>query len=120
MNLLIQLFRFLALLVLNLLFRFIAVLFRFLLLPLFIAVLQALRSLISLSFTATVNNPRQYIDRLAGEWTQWLLDLGVDRQYLDQVHGLCRFLAASILVLGWVMASIFMAAMLRVVFGFLI
>ena len=79
MNLLIQLLRFLTLLLLNLVFSLVAVLLRFLLLPLFIAVLLVLRSLISLSFTATVNNPRKFIDRLAGEWTLWLLDLDVDQ-----------------------------------------
>lgn len=120
MNLLIKLLRFLSLLVLNLLFSFIAVLFRLLLLPLLVAVFRLLQALVSLSFTATVNNPRNFIDRVAGEWTQWLLGLGVDRQYLDQMYGLCRFLAVSTVVLGWVIATIFTVAILRVVFGIFI
>jgi hypothetical protein len=120
MKLLFQLLRFLALLALNLLLSLIAVLLRLLFLPFLWATLRILLALISLSFTATVNNPRQYIDRLAGEWTQRLLDLGVHREYLDQIHSLCRFLAVSTILLGWVVATIFTVAILRVVFGYFI
>ncbi len=117
MNLLIQLLRFLALLVLNVLFSLIALLIR-LLLPIFLAVLRVLLAMMSMSFSATANGPMQFTDRLAGEWTQRLLDLGVDRKYLDQIHNLCRLLAGSMIALGWVVTTLFLVFILRVVFGF--
>jgi hypothetical protein len=72
-----------------------------------------------MSLTATVNGPSQFIDRLAFEWTRHFLDIGVPREYLDQIFSLCRFLVASMIVSGWVIAALFTVAVLRIVFGFL-
>ena len=120
MSLFLRLLRFLALSAFNLLIRLIAVLIRFILLPILQATLRVLLALIFTSFAATVNGPRQFIDRLASEWTFWFLSLGVDRGSIDQIYRLCRFLVASRLILGWSVATLFTVAILRVVFGIFI
>jgi hypothetical protein len=119
MNLLFRFIRFLALLAFNLLFRLIVLLIR-LLLPFLLAVLRGLSGLVFTSLSATVNGPGQYIDRLASEWTAWILSLGVDRGSIDRIYSLCRFLVASRLILGWTVATLFTVAILRVVFGIFI
>jgi hypothetical protein len=74
----------------------------------------------AISLTAIVIGPRQYVDRLAAEWTQRLLVLGGLRDHLDRLHQLCRFLAAIMVVLGWVVTTLLTVSILRVVFGILI
>lgn len=89
-----------------------------LLLPYLLAVLRMLLGLVSMSLSAAVQGPRIFIDRLASKWTQQLLNLGVSREHLDQLYNLCRFLAASMIVLGWVIATLFTVAVLRLFFGY--
>lgn len=100
-------------------FRLVVILFR-LFLPYFLTTIRIMRSLVFISLTATVNGPTQYTDRLASEWTQNLLLMGVSRDYLDQIFVLCRFVARSMVVMGWVVATLFLVAILRVVFGILV
>jgi hypothetical protein len=73
--------------------------------------------LVTTSLTATVNGRRQFTDRLAAEWTLRLLNLGFSRDYLDQLYSLCRFFVTSTIVLGWVVATLFIMAVFRIVFG---
>ena len=91
-----------------------------LVLPIVSVLLGWLLSLVTTAFVATVNGPGQYSERLASEWTRQLLDLGVSRDHLDQTYILCRFLAASRIVLGWVVAALFTMVILRSIFGFFI
>jgi len=94
--------------------------FRFVLWPSLVAVLRIMRDLLFSSFTATITGPRQYTDRLASEWTLQILQLGISREYINQVHSLCVALSVSRIVLGWVIAALFTVAVLRVVFGLFI
>lgn len=111
--------RFFARLAFRLLLVLLGVLMQ-LLLPILLIILRILRDLVSTSLSATIHGPRQFIERLASEWTQNLLDSGVSRDHLDQLYGLCRFLAGSKIILGWVVAALFTVAILRIVFGFFI
>lgn len=111
MHLLMYLIRFLAV--------FTVLIIRFLL-PLILVVLRALLGLISISFAATVNDPREFIDRLAAEWTRWFLERGADREHINQIYSLCRFMVGSMIVLGWAISILFTVEILRVVFGFFI
>jgi hypothetical protein len=88
--------------------------------PCILAVFRFLINLITGSISATVHGPRQYSRWLASKWTRQLLDRGSSRDYLDQIYGLCQFLAVSKIFMGWVVAAFLMVAILRVVFGFLI
>lgn len=118
MNLVIRVIRFITVLAFNLLIRLLLVLFR-LLLPIVISLLRMMRTLVATSLVATVNGPSLYTEQLASAWTRRLLDIGVSRDYLDQVFGLCRFLATSTIVLGWVVTALISVAILRVVYGYL-
>ena len=97
----------------------IANLFR-LLLPWILAALRFLINLVTGSLSATVQGPGRYTQWLASEWTRQLLDLGVSRDYLDQIYGLCRLLVVVRIVAGLAVATLFTVAILRVVFGYLI
>ena len=88
-----------------------------LLLPVLLFVLRALRDLVSISFAATVNGPAPFADRLAGEWTQRLIELGAPLDRIDQIFRFCRLAARSIIVLGWLVSIVFTVEILRVVFG---
>ena len=117
MNLLFRVIRFLAGLAFRIALWLIALLIR-LLLPVVLWVLRQLHSLLLTTLKATVNGPRQYTDRLASEWTRQLLDLGVPRDNLDETYILCRFLARSMIVFGWVVSVAITVEILRIVFGF--
>ena len=80
--------------------------------------LRLLHSLLVTTLMATVNGPRQYTDQLASEWTLQLINRGVSRDNLDQVYDLCRFLAGSMIVFGWVVSVAITVEILRIVFGF--
>jgi hypothetical protein len=124
MNLLFRFLRFLVSSVLHLLFHLLlgllAVVFRLLLLPLLVLVLRVFRDLIFLSFTATVNGPTRFIDRLAGEWTHRVFDLVDDREHVQEVYQLCRLMVGGLIVLGWIITGLFTVEILRIVFGFFI
>lgn len=111
--------RFFVVLLFRVTLNLLAMLIR-LLLPLVFAALRMLRALVSMSLTATINGPRQFTDRLAAEWTQNLLVMGVSRDHLDETYILCRFLARTMIVLGWVIATLISVAILRIVFGYFI
>ena len=111
MNLLLRVIRFLAALL--------VVLIR-LLLPFVLAVLRVLRDLVSISFAATVNDPRQFIDRLASEWTRRIIELVDGRDHIDQIFSFCRLMAGTMIVLGWLVSILFTVAILRVVSSFFI
>ena len=104
---------------LRLLFFLLVTLFG-LLLPVLLFVLRALRDLVSISFAATVNGPAPFVDRLAGEWTQRLIELGAPLDRIDQIFSFCRLAARSIIVLGWLISIVFTVEILRVVFGIFI
>jgi hypothetical protein len=91
-----------------------------LLLPWLLAAIRWLFWLMRFSLTATVNGPRQFVDRLASEWTRRVLVLGVPPIHIDNAFRLCRFCAASLVVLGWVATILFTGFILRIVFGFFI
>jgi hypothetical protein len=120
MNLIMRFIRFLAVSALNVLWRLIAIFFQLILLPLLIAVLRLCSGLVFLSFRATVNGPTRFVDRLAGEWTQRVLDLVDDREHIHEVYQLCRLMVGLMIFLGWVVATFFTVEILRVVFGFFI
>lgn len=120
MNLLLRLIRFLLSLIWQILLNLALAVFRFLLLPLLIAVLRLGSTLVFFSFRATVNGPTRFVDRLAGEWTQRVLDSVDDREHIHEVYQLCRLLVGGLIVLGWVITGIFTVEILRVVFGFFI
>ena len=117
MNLLGRFIRFLVVSAFKLLLSLIAVIVRFVVLPILRSALRVLRGLVFTSLVATVNGPRQFTDRLASEWTLRVLDLGIQRDNVDQIYVLCRFLVGSRIVLGWVVAILFTVAVLRVVYG---
>ena len=103
---------------LRILLYLLVLLFRFLVVPLLTLVVRLLRSLVSLSLTATVHGPRGFIDRLAGEWTERIVELTENRRHIAEIFQLCRVLVGTLVVLGWVVATIFTVSILRVVFGF--
>jgi hypothetical protein len=120
MNLLFRFSRFLLSLVWQVLLNLAIAVFRFLLLPLLIAVLRFGSTLVFFSFRATVNGPTRFVDRLAGEWTQRVLDLVDDREHIHEVYQLCRLMIGVLIVLGWTVTGFFTVEMLRIVFGFFI
>lgn len=120
MNLLFRLLRFLARLIFIFFFHLIAAFTEFILLPMFLTTLRLMLTLMSFSFSATVNGPRQFIDRQAGEWTRQLIDLDDSREHINRIYSLCRLMAGTIIVLGWIVAGIFTVIFLRVYFAFFI
>ena len=110
--------RFLFLLLLRLLLALLILLFRGLLLPLFLLVLRLLRGLVSLSMSATIHGPTGFIDRLAGEWTERIVQITENRKHMAEVFQLCRLLIGTLIVLGWLVAGFFTVSILRIVFGF--
>lgn len=117
MNLLL---RFLVIWMLKFLVWLLTFLARFLLLPLLIAVLRLLRDSVSLSFSATVNGPTRFIDRLAGEWTEHIVELVENRDHIHEIFQLCRFMAGALIIFGWIVIGFFTVTLLRIVFGFFI
>ena len=91
-----------------------------LLLPVFLVAVRTLGGLAAMSFAATVNGPTQFIDRLAAQWTQRLLELGAPIDRIDQIFSFCRFTARSMIVLGWLVSVLFTVELIRIVFGFFI
>ena len=89
-----------------------------LLLPIVLAVLRMLMNQVATSLSALVYGPRRYVEKLASKWTLQLLDRGVSREYLDQVHGLCIFLATSKILIGLLIAGVFLVAVIRVFYGY--
>ena len=87
------------------------------LLPILLALLRFLMSQVATSLSALVYGPRRYVKGLSSKWTVQLLDRGVSREYLDQVNGLCIFLATSKILIGLLIAGVFLVAVLRVVYG---
>jgi len=87
-------------------------------LPIVLAVLRLLINQVATSLSALVYGPRRYVEKLASKWTLQLLDRGVSREYLDQVHGLCIFLATSKILMGLVIVGVILVAVLRVVYGY--
>ena len=120
MNLLLRFIRLLIVTAFKLTRSLLAVLVRFVLLPVLLATLRLLHGLVFTSLTATVTGPGLYIDRLASEWTLQILEMGVQRDDIDQIYRLCRFAVVSRIVLGWVVAILFTVAILRVVIRFFI
>ena len=120
MNWIFRLIGFFILALLNLLGFLLGVIFRVLLLPILVAVFWLIRSLMFFSITATVNGPRQFIDRRAGEWTERIYEGSTAREHLSEVFQLCRILVGAIIVLGWVVAGLFTYTMLRVYFALFI
>lgn len=118
MRLIFWLIRFLVLLVVQLLLSLLAAVFRFLLLPLLLAVISLLGSLVFFSISAVVTGPRHFIDRQAGEWTEQIYEGSNNRDHLSQVFQFCRVLVGTLIVLGWSLAGFFTYTILRVVFVF--
>lgn len=116
MNLTVRIIRFLASMVFRLLLVLIATAIH-MLMPVVLAVLRSLRGLTVMSMTAMVHGPAQYTNRLASQWTRRLIELGASREYIDEIYGLCRFTAMSMICAGWVVSVLFSVAILRVVFG---
>ena len=117
------LFRLLGVLVLaagRLLLLLLVTIFQILLLPILIIAFRLLQRLIFFAFTAIVNNPRQYINRLAGEWTERIHEGSVNRNHMNEVFQFCRFLVGAIVVLGWLVAGVFTYLLFRVAYGFFI
>jgi hypothetical protein len=117
MNLLFRYIRFLTILTFRISVRLVAFIFH-LLLPIVLRILGLLQALIHMSFTATVQGPAQYTDRLASQWTRRLLDSGADRANIDEIYRFCRFLVGALIVLGWVVSGSITVEILRIVFGF--
>ena len=117
MNLLFRLIRFLFLLVASVLFNLLLTIFRFLVLPVIIAILGALSNLVFLSILAAVEGPTRFIDRLAAEWTRRLLQRGAPMDHIDQMYGSCRVMVGAMIVLGWIVSTLFTVEILRIVFG---
>ena len=120
MNLFMRFIRFLAVLAFSILGRLIAIFLQLILLPMLMAVVRVLRDLISFSFTATVNGPVQYTDRLASEWTRRLLELGGPRDQINLIFVFCQLAVGSLVALGWVVTFLFTVEILRIVFGLFI
>ncbi len=81
-------------------------------------------NLIAMAFVASVNGPRQYIERRAAEWTSRLLAHGMSRDHLDIAHHTSRIIITCMIVLGWMGTGFFMVTIgvifvvvFRVVFG---
>jgi hypothetical protein len=119
MNLIASFIRFLARLILWLFLGLLGVLLR-VLWPFFLATLRILHALVSRSLIAAVNGSGIYTEMLASEWTRRLIELGVSRDHLDELYGLCRFLAVAEIAIGWIIVALFAVLILRVVFGFFI
>lgn len=117
MSLLFRFIRFLVLLTIRLMLGLIVLVSRFVVLPLLLATLRVSGRLVFTSLTATVTGPTQFTDRLASEWTRRVLEMGIRPEDIDQVFRLCRFLVVSMIILGWLVATLFTVAVLRVVFG---
>src|SRR6266508_1731957 len=77
------------------------------LLPVLLVVFRALRHWVAISFAATVNGPARFVDRLAGEWTQRLIELGAPPDRIDQIFRFCQLAARTIIVLGWLVSIVF-------------
>jgi hypothetical protein len=120
MSLVMRFSRFLALLILNFAVFLLSLIFRLFLLPFLMVVFRALLGLIFLSFMATISGPHQYMDRLAGEWTQRFVEVVNDRSHIDEAFQICRLLVAVLIVLGWLVTSLFIVEILRVYFAFFI
>ena len=112
--------RFLAELAFNVLWMMIVIFLQLVLLPILMAALRVLFTLIFFTFSATVSGPMQYTDRIASEWTRRLLDLGGSRDHMDQIFVFCQLTVGSLVALGWVVTVLFTVEILRVVFGFFI
>jgi hypothetical protein len=112
------LLRFLMASVLRVLFWLLIILGRFLLLPLLALIARLFVDLVSLSFGAAANGPTAFIDRLAGEWTERFHEVVEDREHMNEIYHLCRFMVGVLVVLGWLVSTIFTIMLLRVVFGF--
>jgi hypothetical protein len=91
-----------------------------LLLPFLLFVLRAMRDLVSISFAATVNGPAPFADRLAGECTQRLVEMGAPLDQIDQIFWVCQLAVRSTIVLGWLISIVFTVEILRVAFGIFI
>ena len=116
-------FRFLRVLVLwvsRFLISLIIAVFLHYIMPFLLTTLRFLRRWVLFSFTATVNGPRKYINRLAGEWTERIHEGSENRDHIHQVYQLCRFLVVAIVVLGWLVAGVFTYLLFRVAYGFFI
>ncbi|OGO37333.1 MAG: hypothetical protein A2W35_02560 [Chloroflexi bacterium RBG_16_57_11] len=113
------LFRFVLFLVRSFLLILVKLLFVlfWLLRPFVLAAVRSLGVLLSMSLAALVHGPGQFTERIAGEWTRTILNLGVSSEHLDRIYKLCRFLAGSMIVLGWAVAVLISLAILRIVFG---
>lgn len=120
MHLVMRGIRFLALSALAVLLRLARAVLQLVLLPILFWLLHLLWSIVSMSFTATINGPGQYVNNLAAEWTQRLLEVTGGREYIDQIFSLCRLLVGSTIVLGWIISIVFTVEILRVVFGLFI
>jgi len=120
MSLIMRFIRFLAVLAFRVLGRLIAIFLQLILLPVLLLILRALSALISFSFSATVNGPVQYSDRLASEWTRRLLELGGPRDQIDMIFVSCQLAVASLVALGWVLTVLFTVEFIRIVFGLFI
>ena len=91
-----------------------------LLLPVIRTLLVWLLRLVTTAIVASATGPREYIERMASEWTRRLITLGVSGDHLDSAYRLCHLLAASTIVLGWIIVLLFSVAVIRVVFGYFI
>ena len=119
MNLLFRFIRFLLVSILQILVSLTITICRLLLLPPLLAVLRLGSALVFFSFRATINGPTRFIDRLAGEWTQRILDLVDDREHIYEVYQLCRLMAGGLIVLGWIVSTLFTVVIFRVIYGWL-
>jgi hypothetical protein len=118
MNWIFRIIGFLILVLLRFLASLSGVVFRVFLLPIISIVVWLFRSLMLFSLTATVSGPRQFIGRLAGEWTERIYERSLTREHLSEVFQLCRVLVGTLIVFGWLVAGFFTFNILRVVFGF--
>ena len=117
MNLIIRFVRFLAVLAFNVLWRLSALFLQLILLPVLLVILRAMSALIFFSFSATINGPMQYTDRVASEWTRRLLELGGLRGHIDHIFVFCQLIVGFLVALGWIVTVLFTVGILRVVFG---
>ena len=116
MNLMFRFIRFLLLLALDLL-RFLTPLFiRFLLFPVLLIMLRLLRDMALLALATAVIGPTQYMDRLAGQWAQRLIEVENDRQHIIQIYLFCRWMAGAVILMDWLILVLFTVQILRVVY----
>jgi hypothetical protein len=120
MRLVVRFIRFLVLSIMNIMWILIALIFRLLFLPLLLLAFRAMRDLIFLSFTATVNGPYQYTDRVASDWTRRFLEMGAPRDHMDSIYFVCQMAVGSLIALGWVVSVLFTVEIIRIVFGYFI